>query len=249
MWQQLLRTVASDWSLFDYFVNIRCKYGSLYSADDVSFANYSAALNLLANGVTCVLDHCHIMKSPAHSDSAVKALKDAGIRGTFCYGFYENPAGVEGGFVEESWDQNARENDARRVRKTHFSTNDPREELLTFGIAPNEAQAITVQQIIDEVVLCREIGTRVITNHIAMGNGDITRNPVVKGLANADLLGPDLLFSHAGGLTDEELASIANSGAGLCATPGTDADGHGLSPVSASISRRRRVATSWCKCD
>lgn len=222
MWQQLLRTVASDWSLFDYFVNVRCKYGSLYSPEDVYFANYSAALSLLANGVTCVLDHCHIMNSPAHSDAAVKGLKDAGIRGTFCYGFYENPAGVDGGFVEEGWDQKARENDARRVLKTHFATNDPRDELLTFGIAPNEAQGVTVQQVIDELVLCRDIGARLITNHIAMGNGDITRTPVVQALANANLLGPDLLFSHAGGLTDEELASLARSGGAVCATPGTE---------------------------
>lgn len=222
MWQQLLRTIASDWSLFDYFVNIRCKYGSLYTAEDVYFANYSSALNLLANGVTCVLDHCHVMNSPAHSDAAVKGLKDAGIRGTFCYGFYENPTGVEGGCVGEGWDQKAREDDARRVRKTHFAANEPREEVLTFGIAPNEAQGVPVQQVIDEVKLSRDIGARIITNHLAMGNGDVARNPVVQALADANELGPDLLFSHAGGLTDAELAALGHAGGGVCATPGTE---------------------------
>jgi hypothetical protein len=33
-----------------------------------------------------------IMNSPEHADAAVKGLKDAKIRGTFCDGCYLNPA-------------------------------------------------------------------------------------------------------------------------------------------------------------
>lgn len=222
LWQQLLRGMATDWSLFDYFVGMRTKYGSLYSPEDVYFANYSAGLNLLNNGVTTVLDHCHIMNSPAHSDAAVKGLQDAGIRGTFCYGFYENRKDAEGSFVAENWDQKAREQDALRIRKQLFPDNDPQKTLLTFGIAPNEAQAVPMTQVIEEVKLSREIGARVITNHISMGNGDISHKAIIQSLADANLLGPDMVFSHCSALTDNELAEMKKSGAAVCATPDTE---------------------------
>ena len=56
MWQQLLRSLTTDWSLFDYMVHIRRIYGSLFTPEDVHLANYVAALNLLNNGITTVLD-------------------------------------------------------------------------------------------------------------------------------------------------------------------------------------------------
>ncbi|KAH7006768.1 hypothetical protein EDB80DRAFT_717811 [Ilyonectria destructans] len=70
---------------------MRSIYGSLFTPEDVYLSTYVAALSLLNNGVTTVLEHCHIINFPAHADTAVKALKDAGIRSTFCYGFYPNP--------------------------------------------------------------------------------------------------------------------------------------------------------------
>ena len=69
----------------------RC-YGSLYTPEDIYVANHVAALDLINNGVTTVVDHCHILNSPAHTDAAIRGLKDAAIRGVWCYGFYENPA-------------------------------------------------------------------------------------------------------------------------------------------------------------
>lgn len=91
MWQQLLRSIATDWSLADYLVVIRRCYGSLFTAEDAYAANHVAALDLIHNVVTIVVDHCHILNSPAHTDAALKALKDSFIRGVFRYGFYENP--------------------------------------------------------------------------------------------------------------------------------------------------------------
>jgi cytosine/adenosine deaminase-related metal-dependent hydrolase len=222
MWQQLLRTVATDWSLFEYFSQMRTKYASLYTVEDVYFANYAAAVNLLNNGVTCVLDHCHIMNSPAHADAAVKGLQDSGIRGTFCYGFYENPVNVEGGTVATNWDQKARESSAKRVREQHFPNNDPEKTVLTFGISPNEAQAIPTKQLIEEIKFSRSVGARIITAHVSMGNGDVDNRPIVQLLSDAGILGPDLLFSHGSAFTDSELAAIRESGASICATPDTE---------------------------
>jgi cytosine/adenosine deaminase-related metal-dependent hydrolase len=52
MWQQLLRTLTTDWTLFDYLIWLRSIYGSLYTADDVYVANYSAALDCISKYVS-----------------------------------------------------------------------------------------------------------------------------------------------------------------------------------------------------
>lgn len=225
MWQQLLRGIATDWSLFDYLVNMRNLYGSLYTPEDVYLATYVAALSLLNNGVTTVLEPCHIINSPEHADAAVKALKDAGIRGTFCYGFYPN-TGPSGDVASEGkssdFPYSARLVDAARVRKQHFARNDPAEELLTFGIAPNEPESQSVEQTINEIAESRQLGARIITMHLAMGPSDGAHRQVVQQLDDAGCLGPDLVFSHGASLTDSEMEAIQTSEAGLVGTPDTE---------------------------
>ncbi|KAJ5360183.1 hypothetical protein N7517_009374 [Penicillium concentricum] len=121
LWQQLIRGVATDWSLFDYLVKIRSLYVSVYTAEDVELAYYTGAMDLLSNGVTCMLEHSHTINSAEHADAAIRGLKRAGIWGCFCYGFYENPP-IDGCHVPgvdlEKFDHTQRVCDARRVRTT-----------------------------------------------------------------------------------------------------------------------------------
>ncbi|KAK5683225.1 hypothetical protein LTS10_004756 [Elasticomyces elasticus] len=227
MWQQLVRGVCTDHSLKDYFETIRNGYGSLFSPSDVYTSNYAAALDLINNGITTVVDHSHIMNSPAHTDAAVQALKDAGIRGTWCYGFYENIprpdlAGADPSATPKSHDHAARMQDAKRIRSCGFTAaNDPRESLLTFGGAPTEAELMTGPGLADEIAFFRGIGARVITMHVAMGGYDVGQQ-VVQRLGDTQLLSRDLLFSHGASFTESELRLIAQTGAGISVTPETE---------------------------
>ncbi|KAL1846711.1 hypothetical protein Plec18170_009001 [Paecilomyces lecythidis] len=227
LWQQLIRGVTTDWSLGNYLEHIRNVYGSLYTAEDVYTANYFAGLDLINNGVTTVIDHCHILNSPQHTDAAVKGLKDAGIRGTWCYGFYENPprsdiAGSNHAVTTPAgFDHNARREDAKRARQQHFPDNDPERQLLTFGAAPNEAEGISETVLKDEIDFFRSIGARVITMHVAMGCYDMDRQ-VVQHLGDAEYLGRDLLFSHGASFTDKELELLQKASSGISATPETE---------------------------
>lgn len=177
-----------------------------------------------------MLDHCHVINSPAHADNAVRGLKNAGIRGTFCYGVFGNPVvpGVMGSSVSfgggagGGFDQGAREEDAVRVRDEYFRDNDPRSALLTFGIAPNEPDAQPIDTTIREIQKSRAIGARLITLHIALGHYDIFHRRTVQQLADANLLAPDLVFSHGASMTDSELGAIQASGAGIVSTPDTE---------------------------
>lgn len=80
VWQTQLATVTSDFTLADYAVHIRNVYGSCYTPEDAYLGNLNGALESLDAGVTCVLDHCHILNSPAHSDAAVDGLFDSTLR-------------------------------------------------------------------------------------------------------------------------------------------------------------------------
>jgi hypothetical protein len=110
---------------------------------------------------------------------AVKALKDSGIRGTFCYGFYANPSHPEvDGDRLNNFTQGLRQADAARVRKQHFPEIDPTTTLLTFGVAPNEPQAHPIEAFMKEIEFSRSIGAHIITAHVAMGHYDDGRQVV-----------------------------------------------------------------------
>lgn len=225
MWQQLLRSVATDWTLADYMAIMRHIYGSLFTPEDVYIANLTASIDLIANGITTVIDHCHILNSPAHTDAAIKALKDSGIRGTFCYGFYENPP-LKTQFsthdtADPRFDTKAKMKDAQRAKEQHFSRNDPAEDLITFGIAPNEPEAWPMKAFIDEIEFARTIGARVITAHVAMGCYDLNKQ-VVRQLGDAKVLSRDLLFSHGSAFTAEEIELCSKHESGIVSTPETD---------------------------
>lgn len=225
MWQQLIRGLTTDWSLFDYMVNIRSLYSGLFTAEDVYVANYVASLSLLNNGVTSVLDHCHIINSPEHADAAIRGLKDAGIRGTFCYGFFANspaPGISVPGVNLAHFDISAREVDAARVLSEHFASNDPAKDLLTFGTAPDEPEILPIEETLRQINKSRELGARIITMHVAMGPYDAKRRQVVQQLADAGALGHDLVFSHGASLSDREIDALAVTGAGVVGTPDTE---------------------------
>ena len=227
MWQQLLRSVATDWSAADYVANMRNLYGSLFTPEDVYTANYSAGLDLINNGITTVIDHCHILNSPAHTDAAIRGIQDAGVRGTWCYGLYENPARTDLLGLDHSlttpvdFNRQARMSDAKRARSQHFFDNNPADTLLTFGAAPSEAEGITENALREEIDFFRSIDARIITAHVAMGHYD-TNQQIVQKLGHSGYLGSDLLFSHGNAFTDSELDLIAKNHCGVSATPETE---------------------------
>ncbi|RSL94899.1 hypothetical protein CEP52_012390 [Fusarium oligoseptatum] len=224
MWQQMLRGVATDWSLLDYMISMRSVYGSLFTPEDVYLSTYIGALSLLNNGITSVLDHCHIINSPDHADAAVKALKDAGIRGTFCYGFYANPPtdDSEASSTTPEFSHSERLADAARVREKYFGDNHPGRQLLTFGVAPNEVEVQEFDDTAREIAEARGLGARIVTMHVAHGPMDLEHKQTVQKLADAGELKSDLVFAHGASFTDSEIREICASGAGVVSTPDTE---------------------------
>lgn len=217
VWQTQLRTVAADWSLFNYFTQMRLVYSAFYEPDDVFLGNHVGALEALDAGITTVVDHCHILHSPEHSDEAVRGLGESGIRAVFCYGLFESPAYREDARrsgLPADW----RRKDAKRLRQERFSSDDG---LLRWGFAPAEIDANPYEANVAEIRLARELGALRISCHVAMGAYDSGQR-FVEHLGRDGLLAEDLLFVHGSSLTDDELRRMADSGAAVSATPETE---------------------------
>ena len=222
-WQIQLRTVTSDWSLYDYFVHIRNNYGSCYRPEDVYLGNYCGALESLDNGITCLVDHCHILNSPEHSDAAVRGLLDSHIRGAFCYGLYQYAkySWSEDGIISDAPEPDWRLDDARRIRVRLFRRGNAKTDLLRFGFAPAEIERSTLDQSIKEIEFGRSLGAAIITAHISMGKYD-RKYHLVRNLYQRGLLKSDLLLSHGASLQDDELAAMKETGASVSSTPDTE---------------------------
>jgi cytosine/adenosine deaminase-related metal-dependent hydrolase len=217
VWQTQLRTVATDWSLFHYFTQMRLVYSAFYTPDDVWLGNHVGALEALDAGITSIVDHCHILHSPEHSDAAVAGLVDSGIRAVFCYGLFESPSYTKDA-RRSSLPVGWRREDARRVRRDLLPSDDGR---VLFGFAPAEIDANPYETNVAEIRMARELGARRVSCHVAMGAYDAGSRFVEK-LGRDGRLGEDLLFVHGAALTDDELARLGDSGAAISATPETE---------------------------
>jgi len=216
VWQTQLRTVATDWSLFDYLIEMRYAYSTFYTAEDAYLGNLVGALEALDAGVTTLVDHCHIVNTPEHAEEAARGLQDAGIRAIFCYGTFVNtPRAPMAVPSDPEW----RRKTARALRRGRLADD---RGLVRFGFAPFEAEAMAPEALADEIRFARELGAAAISCHAAMGPYDSGRAHVVEHLHAEGLLGPDLLFVHGASFTDHELKLIGDSGAAISSTPETE---------------------------
>lgn len=235
VWQTQMRGLATDWSLFDYVVNMRLRYGACYDPDDAYLGNYVGALEALNAGITTVVDHSHITISPEHSELALGALRDAGIRGMWCFGAFRNPdydahSNARDALIEGfSPVSSAVLENARHMSGTAFRGED---DLLRFGWAANELEFFSPDNIAAELAFARDLGSSVISMHAGMGAflKDVRLIPILSDLG---ALGSDMLLVHGGNFTDEELGILAAGLAAISTTPETEmqmAMGH---PVAA----------------
>ena len=199
-WQTQLRGVATNWSLFDYSVNMRWRFGGCYDEEDAYLGNYIGALEALNAGITTLVDHSHITISPEHSERALGALRDSGIRGVWCFGAFRNPDYDAHDNVQDALLEGFAPvpqsviDTARDMSRSAFAGES---DLLQFGWAANEFEWYDTATIEKELATARELGAAVISMHAGMGalKADVRLIPL---MADAGLLEDDMLFVHGG---------------------------------------------------
>lgn len=104
-----------------YVMSTLAGYATVYRPEDMYTGTKLAALTAIDSGITTMLDFSHNSRSRAHSDAAVEALRDTGIRGVH--------ASMGPHFGD--WD-GQRPGDLARLRDQYFSSDD---QLLTLRLA------------------------------------------------------------------------------------------------------------------
>ena len=120
MWEGPLRNILPNGLLSDYTRDITGKARSVYRPEDARIGDLVSALGAINAGVTTLLDWSHIGNSPQHTDAAIEALRESGVRAVYAYG---------GGTAGQ---QNQFPGDIRRLRRQYFSSDN---QLLTLAMA------------------------------------------------------------------------------------------------------------------
>jgi cytosine/adenosine deaminase-related metal-dependent hydrolase len=219
VWQTTLRGVATDWTIVDYAESMRTVYCVCYQPEDAYLANLVGGLEAINAGITSIIDHSHLQLTPDHSDALARGLKDSGIGGFFCYGFFNNPPYWPGDEIDvdairarvtapvDDWHVE----NAKRVRDLHFSG----DGVLRFGISTSEVYMLPLESAVQELTAVWSLDPELVTTHWYEGS-------LLRGLRERGLLRSNMVFTHCNHFTPDDFQLLAEIGAGVCSTPDTE---------------------------
>jgi len=193
-WSGALRGIAPDADFWQYMSITHGGIAAFMRPEDIAIGQRITAAQAINGGVTTIIDNSHNSRSPEHSDAAISALRAAGIRAVHAVG--APTMGSEAAHLPQ---------DLLRLRDTYFSSDD---QLLSLRLFEATATPEGWQFAADN-------GFGIVTE---MGghNTDLDR------LLASGLAGPDHTYNHCGGLTAEQWARVADSGAAVNLVPRSD---------------------------
>lgn len=173
----------------NYYEHMLQNFSMQFRPEDVYVNELYGGIAQLDAGVTTVMDVSQIHHSPAHSDAAIQGLRDAGRRAVFGY--------------FEGWGDDAKyPQDAARIKQEHFSSDD---QLITMVMGgeiylPGHEAAWKIGRELDLQIALHVVGT-------------FGMAPTFDELAKAGEFGPDNIFIHMTGMTDDAWKTAADAGA------------------------------------
>jgi len=205
----------------NYYDSVLQKFSMVYKPEDVYINELFAGISQLDAGVTTVMDVSQIHHSPEHSDAAIQGLRDAGRRGVFGY--------------FEGWGENARyPDDAARIRQTHFSSDD---QLLTMIMGgeiylPGFEKAWKVGRDLNLPIALHVVGT-------------FGMQPTFDRLGAEGWFGPDNIFIHMTGMSEDGWRYAADAGAHVSLSVPIEMQmRHGTPPIQKALDRGMGLSLS-----
>jgi len=224
LWEGILRNIGVDVPLegdISYLAFVLGTLSPAYRPEDVYAGNLISAVGAINAGITTVLDWSHIQSSPEHTDAAIRALQEAGIRSVFAYGF---PWFGDWNPNQPEW--------FNRAANQYFSSKD---QLLTYALAPYGPEFAPMENCQAHWEMARAVDARV-TVHV--GVGSFGQHGKVAEFGRAGLMGPDTTYIHCTTLNDEEVQMIVDSGGTISlAVPVEMLMGHGMVPTQRFLDR------------
>jgi 5-methylthioadenosine/S-adenosylhomocysteine deaminase len=196
-WEAQLRRInPNSPTLADYSNATHLSFAKAYRPQDHYIANYLTAVGCIDAGITCVIDNSHNSRSADHSDAAVEALIDGGVRAVHASG----PPSA--GDWAHQWPQ-----DLERLQKKYFSSTDQLVTLRMFSGLNRDNWAVA-----------RKLGLR-ITTEFQGPQMAAQLDP----FAQDKLVGADNTFNHCGALPEKTWQILVDTGANINVCPRSDA--------------------------
>ncbi|WP_438289789.1 amidohydrolase family protein [Streptomyces sp. HUAS TT7] len=208
-WQSQLRRIMPDVDdLGAYVLSTLAGYATVYRPHDMYVGTRLAALTAIDSGITCMLDFSHNSRTPEHSDAAVQALIDTGIRGVHA------SMAPHFGDWDKQWP-----GDLARLKSTYFSSDDLLLTLRLAALATAEVAGPTLAYGPELARTAHELGLSVSVDAVF----GAASSQAVLGWAEDGLLGAGLTLIHATGLTPEAWQAIGETGTTIALAPTSDA--------------------------
>jgi cytosine/adenosine deaminase-related metal-dependent hydrolase len=216
-WQTALRGVAADSTLPQYFARVHQSLSQHYSPDDIHIATLAGSLNQINCGTTTLGDWSHNNRTPEHTDAAIEALQDSGIRAVFLHGNLHLAPDVAHPLTEIDRLLNG-------PGRTH--------PLLSVGMAIKGPQLSTPGIAVADLRAAEERGV-VVSMHHSSGRPA----PAWDAAGAAGLFGPRTNVVHGEGLTEQWITRLIDAGVTFTVTPENElGQGHGQ-PITGQLLR------------
>jgi cytosine/adenosine deaminase-related metal-dependent hydrolase len=225
-WQTGLRGLAADWTLLEYFRWVHAGLATLFRPEDIGIATLMGALGQIDAGTTTLVDWCHNNPTPEHTDAAVEALAESGIRAAFFHGSPKpDPRPGEPHFSEVPHPRA----EIERLRRGRFAGDDG---LLTLGLAILGPHYATMEVARADFSLAREFG---LVASMHQGGGAAKTPGGWEQLIAGGLVGPGINIVHGNDLPDELFGQLVDLGVSFSVTPENEmTQGHGF-PITGRL--------------
>lgn len=208
-WEAQLRRIMPDVDdLGGYVMATLAGYATVYRPQDMYIGTRLAALTAIDSGITTMLDFSHNSRTPEHSDAAIEALIDTGIRGVHA------SMGPHFGEWDRQWP-----GDLARVKGQYFSSDDQLLTLRLATLATDEIAGPTLAYGPELASVAKELGIGVSVDAVFGTSG----SEAVLCWAKDGLLSPDVTLIHSTGLTSEAWQAMGETGTTVALAPTSDA--------------------------
>ncbi|MEV4314920.1 amidohydrolase family protein [Actinocrispum sp. NPDC049592] len=192
-WQTAFRGIGADWTFDQYGVAMHGTLKPHYRPEDVYLGNLLGRIEALGSGVTTMLDWFHCSDRPENADAAIQALAEAPGRSLFCY--------CPGGSIEA---------EITRVRERLP------DDAMVLGL--RGPQLTTMDTTAADVALARKLGLRVSVHVHGATRWPSGLRPIAD-MRDRGLLDDRTTIVHGNGLSDDQVAMMADAGCSVSISP------------------------------
>lgn len=225
-WQtQLRRSIPDVSDLGQYVMSMLAGVAPSYTPADMHVGTRLAALTALDSGITTMLDFSHNSRSAAHSDAAIQALIDSGIRGVHA------SMGPHFGEWDRQWPT-----DLDRIVATHQGANNGLVTIRLAALSTDEIAGPVLAYGPELAAVARDLDLWTSVDAVF----GVASSEAILRWHGQGVLDPRLTLIHSTGLTQEAWQAMADAGTSVSLAP-TSEPQIGLETAVPAIDEARAV--------